>query len=93
MDSERICIYDRILGKPKQDVNVSGAFLHAEVRDPVLLGWPKEALLELGDGYDEVYRKVARKYGLDVAQNGSGFQVKSNTAIEAEVVESGATNA
>ena len=37
-------IYDRILGKPKQDVNVSGAFLRAEVRDPVLLGWPKEGL-------------------------------------------------
>jgi hypothetical protein len=29
-------IYDRMLGKPKQDVSVSGAFIHAEVRDPVL---------------------------------------------------------
>jgi hypothetical protein len=30
-------IYDRILGKPKQDVNVSGGFVHAHVRDPLLL--------------------------------------------------------
>ena len=33
-------IDDRILGKPKQDVNVSCAFVHAEVRHPALLGWP-----------------------------------------------------
>jgi hypothetical protein len=25
-------IYDRILGKPKQDVSVSGAFVHAHIR-------------------------------------------------------------
>ena len=40
-------IYDRILGKPKQDVNVSGGFVHAHVRDPLLFRWPKEALAKL----------------------------------------------
>src|SRR5215469_12879547 len=53
-------IYDRILGKPKQDVSVSGAFVHAEVRDPVLLGWPKEALTKLAVRYDEAYLSGAR---------------------------------
>lgn len=81
-------IYDRMLGKPKQDVNVSGAFIHAEVRDPSLLGWPKEALAKLGVRYDEAYSETVREFGLDAAQNGPGFQDKSTTAIEAEVVES-----
>lgn len=81
-------IYDRMLGKPKQDVSVSGAFIHAEVRDPVLLGWPKEALAKLAGRYDEAYRDVMREFGLDAPQNALGFQDKSTTAIEAEVVTS-----
>jgi hypothetical protein len=85
-------IYDRVLGKPKQDVNVSGAFVHAEVRDPLILGWPREALVELANRYDDAYRDIARKFGLDAAQNGPGFQDKSTVAIEAEVVESEAAN-
>jgi hypothetical protein len=85
-------IYDRMLGKPKQDVSVSGAFIHAEVRDPVLLGWPKEALTKLAGRYDEAYREVVREFGLDVAQNGPHNQIESKAAIEAEVVDVGARN-
>ena len=81
-------IYDRMLGKPKQDVSVSGAFIHAEVRDPVLLGWPKEALAKLAGRYDEAYREVVREFGLDVAPNGPHNQIESTPAIEAEVVDS-----
>ena len=79
-------IYDRMLGKPKQDVSVSGAFIHAEVRDPVLLGWPKEALAKLAGRYDEAYRDVVREFHLDASQNGPHNQIESNTAIEAEAV-------
>lgn len=68
-------IYDRMLGKPKQDVSVSGAFIHAEVRDPVLLGWPKEALAKLASRYDEAYRDVMLEFGLDAAQNGPQNQI------------------
>jgi hypothetical protein len=81
-------IYDRMLGKPKQDVSVSGAFIHAEVRDPVLLGWPKEALAKLAGRYDEAYREVMREFGLDVAQDAHQNQTESKPAIEAEVVAS-----
>ena len=85
-------IYDRMLGKPKQDVSVSGAFLHAEVRDPVLLGWPKEALAKLAGRYDEAYRDVVREFSLDAAQNAHQNQIESKPAIEAEVVESDTAN-
>jgi hypothetical protein len=79
-------IYDRILGKPKQDVNVSGAFLHAEVRDPVLLGWPKEALLKLESRYDEAYRETVREFSLDNAQDGPQNQIESKPAIRTEEI-------
>jgi hypothetical protein len=81
-------IYDRILGKPKQDVSVSGAFIHAEVRDPVLLGWPTEALARLAGRYDEAYREVVREFGLDAAQNAPENQERikeSNPVIEAGI--------
>ena len=81
-------IYDRMLGKPKQDVSVSGAFIHAEVRDPVLLGWPKEALAKLAGRYDEVYREVVREFALDVVQNAPHNQIESKPAIEAVSMES-----
>jgi hypothetical protein len=74
-------IYDRMLGKPKQDVSVSGAFIHAEVRDPVLLGWPKEALAKLAGRYDEVYRDVVREFSLDAAQNAPQNQIESKPAF------------
>lgn len=80
-------IYDRILGKPKQDFNVSGAVIHAEVRDPVLLGWPKEALAKLAIRYDEAYQQTAREFGLDAAQNPPQNQLNQSQPIEAEIVE------
>jgi hypothetical protein len=81
-------IYDRMLGKPKQDVSVSGAFITAEVRDPVLLGWPKEALAKLAGRYDVAYRETVREFGLEVAQDAHQNQIESKPAIEAEVVAS-----
>jgi hypothetical protein len=36
-------LWDRIFGKPKQDVSVSGGLLHAHTRDPFLASLPKEA--------------------------------------------------
>jgi len=86
-------IYDRMLGKPKQDVSVSGSFIHAEVRDPVLLGWPKEALAKLAGRYDEAYREVVREFALDAAQDGPHNQIESKPAIEVELLESRTENA
>jgi hypothetical protein len=79
-------IYDRKLGKATQDVNVSGGIVHAHIRDPELLGWPKEALKELASEYDEAFRSVARKFALDDAQDGPLNQTESKPAIEAEIV-------
>ena len=76
-------IYDRILGKPRQDVSVSGAFVHAEVRDPILIGWPQEALAKLANRYDEAFRETAREFGLDVAQNAPQNQIESKPVLEA----------
>jgi hypothetical protein len=73
-------IYDRMLGKPKQDVSVSAAFIHAEVRDPVLLGWPKEALAKLAGRYDEAYREVVREFSLDAAQDAPQNQIESKAS-------------
>lgn len=39
--------WDRIFGKPKQDVSVSGGLVHAHTRDPFLAFLPKEALKAL----------------------------------------------
>jgi len=47
-------VYDRMLGKPKQDVSVSGGLVHAHTRDPFLASLPKEALEELARAYDAV---------------------------------------
>jgi len=79
-------IYDRMVGKAKQEVSVSGAFVHAEVRDPVLIGWPKAALEKLHSKYDEAYREVAREFGLDGSPDGPHNQIESTPAIEAKVV-------
>lgn len=77
-------LYDRMLGKPKQDVSVSGGLIHAHTRDPFLASLPKEALKQLARSYDE----ILAKYIPNASQNGSQNQVNSSTAIEAEVVES-----
>jgi hypothetical protein len=84
-------LWDRIFGKPKQDVSVSGAFVHAHTRDPFLASLPKEALEALARSYDELLAKY-RKPVLDVAQDGPHDQKESNTAFESEVMESEATS-
>ena len=62
-------VYDRMLGKPKQDVSVSGGLIHAHTRDPFLASLPKEALEALARSYDEVLAKFSTPV-LDVAQDG-----------------------
>lgn len=74
---------------PPQDVSVSGGIVHAHTRDPFLASLPKEALEALARSYDE----IVAKYIPDASQNGPQNQVNSSTAIEAEVVESEASNA
>lgn len=81
-------LYDRMLGKPKQDVTVAGGIVHAHTRDPFLASLPKEALEMLARSYDE----VVAKYALPAPQDGPYNQIESKPAIEAEVVESEAVN-
>jgi len=47
-------IFDRVQGKPKQDVSVSGGMPHVHARDPLLASLPKEALEALAHAFDEV---------------------------------------
>ena len=50
-------VYDRMLGKPKQDVSVSGGLVHVHTRDPFLASLPKEALEEFARAYHAVLVK------------------------------------
>jgi hypothetical protein len=79
-------LWDRIYGKPKQDVSVSGAMVHAHVRDPFLATLPKEALEELARSYDNVLTKY-------VPQDGPHNQIESKPdTIDSEVVSDKGTN-
>jgi len=40
-------IFDRVQGKPKQDIGISGGMLHVHARDPLLASLPKEAFESL----------------------------------------------
>jgi hypothetical protein len=80
-------IFDRVMGKPKHDVSVSGGFVHAHIRDPLLASLPKEALEELLHANNEILAKYSTPF-LDVAQDGPQNQIESSTAIEGEVMES-----
>ena len=73
-------IFDRVMGKPKQDVSVSGGFVHAHVRDPLLAMLPREALEELLRANNEILAKYSGPV-VDVSQNGQ-------PAIEGEGLES-----
>jgi hypothetical protein len=77
-------VFDRILGKPKQDLSVSGGLVHAHVRDPFLSTLPSEALEELARSYDG----IVTKYLPDAAaQDGPHNQTESKPdTIDAEVV-------
>ena len=50
-------IFDRVIGKPKQDLSLTGGIVHAHTRDPLLASLPKEALDALALAYDEVLSK------------------------------------
>jgi hypothetical protein len=78
-------IFDRVMGKPKQDVNVSGGLLHAHTRDPRLVALPKEALEEMARAYDAILAKHTLPV-LDVSQDGPQNQIEIKHAIEAEVL-------
>jgi hypothetical protein len=80
-------IFDRVMGKPKQDLSVTGGLIHAHVRDPLLSSLPKEALEALAQSYDDVLAKYAKPV-LDVSQDGPQNQTESKPAIEGEVVRS-----
>jgi hypothetical protein len=82
-------LWDRVYGKPKQDVSVSGGIVHAHTRDPFLASLPKEALEALARTYDE----LLAKHIPNDAQDGPHNQVNSSTAIEAEIVESESSKA
>ena len=77
-------LWERVYGKPKQDVSVSGGIVHAHTRDPFLASLPNEALEALARTYDELLAKHMQ----NASQDGSQNQVNSCTAIEAEVVAS-----
>ena len=67
-------IFDRIQGKPKQDVSVSGGLVHAHVRDPRLAALPKEALEALARAYDDILVKHLPDASPDTQHN----QMESN---------------
>lgn len=76
-------VYDRMLGKPKQDVSVSGGFVHAHTRDPFLASLPQEGLEALARSYDE----VLAKYIPNASQNGPQIQKESKPARLLEQME------
>jgi hypothetical protein len=74
-------LWDRIFGKPKQDVSVSGGLVHAHTRDPFLASLPKEALEALARSYDEVLAKYAMPV-VGASQDGPHNQIESKPAKE-----------
>jgi len=49
---------DRIYGKPKQEMSVSGGVLHTHSRDPLLASLPQAALEELARNLRQMARKI-----------------------------------
>ena len=80
-------IFDRVMGKPKQDVSLSGGIVHTHIRDPFLASLPKEALEELLHANNEILAKYSMPV-LDVGQDGPHNQVNSTVAIEVAEVAS-----
>ena len=74
------------MGNPKQDVSVSGAFVHAHVRDPLLASLPKEALEELWRANNEILAKRSVPV-VDVSQDGPQNQIESKPAMNARLRE------
>ena len=73
-------LWDRVYGKPKQDVSVSGGLVHAHTvyRNPVLASLSPEELAQL----DALTKKLVAP-----AQNTSHNQIESDAAIESEGAE------
>jgi hypothetical protein len=77
-------LWERVYGKPKQDVSVSGGIVHAHTRDPFLASLPQAALEALARTYDEILAKHVQQTAQDVPGN----QIESKPAIEMVPVES-----
>jgi hypothetical protein len=71
-------VFDRLLGKPKQELGVTGGMVHAHVRDPLLATLPRETLDALATAYDAIVTKHALP-SPDAAQDGPQNQIESNT--------------
>jgi len=69
-------VFDRMLGKPKQEVGISGSLVHTHTRDPRLATLPNEALEALARAYDDVLAQYTPTV-LDVAQDGPQNQIES----------------
>lgn len=76
-------VFDRVIGKPKQDLTLSGGIVHTHTRDPILASLPKEALEALAQSYNGIIEKYAAPI-LDVAQDGSQNQIESKPDNETE---------
>jgi hypothetical protein len=80
-------VFDRVIGKPKQDLNFSGGIVHTHTRDPILAALPKEALEALAQSYNEIIGKYATPV-LHVAQDGPQNQIESMPDTKTVQVES-----
>lgn len=81
-----IFVRDTLIGRPAQNVQLSGGILHAHAWRP---------LASLSDDEMEMLDKLTKKLAgpvLDVAQDAPHNQVESKPAIEAEIVESEAAS-
>ena len=80
-------LWDRIFGKAKQEIGVSGGLLHSHIRDPLLASLSKEALEELARAYDDILAKHALLVS-EVAQDAPQNQTESKPASVMEGMES-----
>ena len=82
-------LWDRIFGKSKQDVSVSGGLVHAHTRDPFLASLPKDALEALARSYDDTLRfwQSMQRQSWISRRDGAGNQIESKPAIETAVVD------
>ena len=73
-------MFDRVLGKPKQDIGVSGGITHFHTRDPLLASLPKEAVEALARAYDDVLARFALPVA-DASQDGPQNQKESKPPL------------
>jgi hypothetical protein len=80
-------IFVRLMGKPKQEVGISGGLVHAHTRNPRLSTLSNEALAELADAYDRVIARHAVPV-LSAAQDEPQNQIESKLRIAGTGVDS-----